>query len=110
MYVTSWGRLDHESAEALDDHGHALATAAAHRLQAELLVVELEAVDQRAGDAGAGHAEGVAHGDGAAVHVQLVLVDAEVAGGRDDLRGERLVDLEQVDVADAETGPLQRLL
>ena len=34
----------------------------------------------------------------------------EVAVARDDLRGERLVDLDQVDVADGHAGPLQRLL
>jgi hypothetical protein len=58
--------------EALDDHGHALAAADAHRLDAERLVGLLEAVDQRGHDAGAGHAERVAEGDGAAVHVELV--------------------------------------
>ena len=37
------GTDGHASAEALDDHRHALAAADAHGLQAELLVVELEA-------------------------------------------------------------------
>ena len=45
--------------------------------------VVLEAVDQRGHDAGAGHAERVAEGDGAAVDVELVPVDAEVLGRRD---------------------------
>ena len=45
-------------AEALDDHGHALTAADAHRLEAEGLVLVLEGVDQRGHDAGAGHAEG----------------------------------------------------
>ena len=74
------------------------------------LVLGLQAVDQRAGDAGAGHAERVADGDGAAVDVELVEVDAQVAVARDDLRGERLVDLDQVDVVDGHAGALQRLL
>ena len=43
-----------------------------------VLVVGLQAVDQRAGDPGAGHAERVADGDRAAVHVQPVDVDAQV--------------------------------
>ena len=60
-----------------------------------------EPVEQRAGDAGAGHAEGVADRDRAAVDVQLVDVDAELAVARDDLGGEGLVDLDQVDVVDA---------
>src|SRR5690606_8798179 len=56
------------------------------------------------------HAEGVADGDGAAVDVQLLQRDAEVAVGGDHLGGERLVDLDQVDVVDGETGAAQRLL
>ena len=70
----------------------------------------LQAVEQRAGDAGAGHAERVADRDRAAVHVELVDVDAQVAVAGDDLRGERLVDLDQVDVVDGHPGPGQRLL
>ena len=35
--------------------------------------------------------------------------DAEVAGRGDDLGGERLVDLDQVDVVDRHAGPAQRL-
>jgi hypothetical protein len=42
--------------------------------------------------------------DRAAVHVQLLPVDAEVTGGRDDLRRERLVELDQVDVVDGHAG------
>ena len=44
-----------------------------------VLSCALQAVEQRAGDAGAGHAERVADGDRAAVDVELVEVDAEVA-------------------------------
>ena len=51
------------SAEALDDHGHALAAADAHALHAEGLVLVLQAVDQGGHDPGAGHAERVAEGD-----------------------------------------------
>ena len=64
---------------------------------------------QRGHDAGAGHAERVAEGDRAAVHVELVPRDAEVLGRRDHLRGERLVDLDEVDVVDRHAGPLERL-
>src|ERR1700733_1915160 len=86
--------------EALEDRGHALPAADAHGLQAEGLVVELEAVEDGGGDPRPGHAERVAHRDGAAVHVQLVDVDAQLPVGRDDLGRERLVDLDQVDVVD----------
>src|SRR5260370_2175826 len=71
------------SAEPFEHHGHALPAADAHGFEPELLVVELQRVDQRGGDPGAGHAERVTHRDGAAVDVQLVDVDAQVAVGRD---------------------------
>src|SRR6476661_4582270 len=98
------------SGQALDDHGHALAAADAHRLDAERLVRLLEAVDQGGHDAGTGHAERVTEGDRPTVDVELVVGDAEVTGRRDDLGGERLVDLEQVDVVDGLAGTPQRLL
>ena len=90
------------SAQALNHHGHALAAADAHRLDAELFVGILETVDQRRHDAGTGHAERVTQRNCAAVDVELLPRDLEVVGRRHDLRGERFVDLEQVDVADGE--------
>jgi acetyl-CoA acetyltransferase len=48
--------------------------------------------------------------DRAAVDVQAVQVDAQVAVRRDGLRGERLVDLDQVDFADRQARAGQRLL
>src|SRR5439155_16826268 len=98
--------------EALQDRGHALAAADAHRLEAEGLVVELEPVDEGGGDAGAGHAERVPDGDGAAVHVELVAerVEPDLPRARDDPRGERLVDLHQVDVVDGHAPLLEGLL
>src|SRR5690606_12193146 len=98
------------SAEAFEDHGHALTAADAHGLEAELLAVVLQRVDERRGDASARHADRVADGDGTAVDVQLVEVDAQVAVGRDHLRGERLVDLDEVDVADGHARARECLL
>ena len=45
----------------------------------------------------------------AAVHVELLHRDAEVLGRRDHLRGERLVDLDEVDLVDGHAGARQRL-
>src|SRR5579872_1726479 len=73
------------SAQPLDHHGHALSATDAHGLEADRLVGVLEPVEERRHDAGSGHAEGVAEGDGAAVDVELVPLDAEVAGRGDDL-------------------------
>ena len=79
-----------------------MAAADAHGLDAELLVVPLQRVDQRAGDAGAGHAERVADRDRAAVDVELVQRRCRAACAEPErLDRERLVDLEQVDVVDA---------
>ena len=47
--------------------------------------------------------------DGAAVHVDLGLVDAEVVDRREPDRGERLVDLEEVEALHVEVGLLRRL-
>src|SRR3954470_8868115 len=98
------------SAEAFEDRRHTLAATDAHRLETERLVLELQPVDQRAGDARAGHAERVADGDRAAVHVEPLDVDAELLVRRDHLSGERLVDLDQVDVADGHVRAGERLL
>ena len=55
----------------------------------------------------AGGAERVADGDRAAIDVELVLVEAELARAGHDLRAERLVDLEAVDVGELEAGALE---
>ena len=58
--------------DALDDGGDAHAAADAERGQAVALVAALELVDQGAEDHRAGRAERVAHGDRAAVDVDLL--------------------------------------
>ena len=52
------------------------------------------------GEAGAGAAERVAEGDRAAVDVEPLLVDAELADAGEDLGGEGLVELDQVDLVE----------
>src|SRR5207247_5423996 len=80
-------------ADALDDHGHALATAHAHRLETDGRIEGLQVVDERRHDAGTGHPEGMAEGDGAAVGVELVLdVDSQLVAHGEHLGGERLVE------------------
>src|SRR4029077_16075365 len=59
--------------------------------------------------AGAGHRHGVTEAATAADRVDDLLVEAEQARGAHAHRGERLVDLPQVDVADREAGPVERL-
>src|SRR3990172_13179229 len=62
------------------------------------------------GGGGPGGPQGVVDGDGAAVDVDLVPVPIELAADGEDLAGERLVDLDQVEVVDGHAGALEELL
>src|ERR1700684_2513374 len=64
-----------ESRQPFDDHGHSLAAAYAPRFQSELLVMDLQIVDERRGDAGTAHAEGMTQGDRTARDVEFPLID-----------------------------------
>src|SRR5699024_737937 len=62
-------------------------------------------------DAHAGRAHGVAQRDAGAVHVRALevgLAEAPFAGDRQRLRGEGLVELDEVEVLDPQTGAVQR--
>lgn len=108
MYPVQESLIVTRSAAALQDHRHPLAAADAHRLEAEFAVAFLQRVDQGRGDARAGHAERVPHGDGSAVDVKPLLVDPEPTRGGNDLGGERLVHLHQVNVSDRQARPGER--
>src|SRR4029453_15340701 len=90
--------------EALDDGAGAEATAAAHAHEADVAVDALELVERLGHEDGARAAQRVTQGDGAAVDVGALDVGAELTLPGQHHRGERLVDLEQVDVADAHAG------
>ena len=88
-------------ARRFEDRRQALADADAHGGDAVLAAAAAQLADQGAGEAGAGAAERVAEGDRAAVDVEPLLLDAELAGAGEDLGGEGLVELDQVDLVDA---------
>ena len=67
--------------------------------------VLLQRVQQRDDDARAGGADRMAERAGAAVHVDLLVRQAEVAHGRHGDDGERLVDLVEVDIARRSSRP-----
>src|SRR5262245_26262316 len=73
--------------------------------------VALAALAQRAGDgdgeAHAGGGERVSERDGAAVHVELVGVEAELLGDGKRLGALRLVDLEAADVVELQSGAFE---
>src|SRR5207248_2004394 len=84
--------------QALDDGDVGLAAAFAHGLEAVTPAGALELVEQRGHEAGTSGAERVTEGDGAAVHVDLAEVEPGFLLPREHDRGERLVDLDEVDV------------
>src|SRR5690242_11068757 len=80
----------------------ALAAADAHGLETELRLAALHLVQQRREDAHAGRADRMAERNAGAVDVQLVaLVPAPAFEHAQDLRGERFVELDEVDVSPA---------
>src|ERR1700730_897090 len=93
----------------LDDGGHAHAAADAQRDQRATGVAALELVAHGAGDHRAGGAQRVAHRDGAAVDVELVVGNVEVLLELQHHRRERLVQLEQVDVIDRQARAVEHL-
>lgn len=91
-------------------HGsHAHTGTDAHAREADLLAAPPQLVEQGADLAGAGAAEGVAEGDGAALGVDFLHGEAELVGAPEALGGEGLVDLEDVDVVLGEAGELEDL-
>ena len=82
-----------------DDAAGALAAADAGAREADLLAALLELVDEGHDHAGAGVAERMAERDGAAVDVDDVGVEAELAGGEGGDAGEGLVQLGELHVA-----------
>ena len=93
---------------ALDDDGDALPAADARRADGELLATTAQLVDEVRRDARARRAERVAERDRAAVDVGPLAVEAELLLDGEVLRRERLVDLDEIDVADLEPRAVQR--
>ena len=96
----------------LEQRGQPLAAADAHRLQAVAGVAAVHLAQQGRQDAPAGRAHRVAEGDARAVDVgplEVAVGEAPLAGHRQHLAGERLVELDQVDVGELDVGLRQRL-
>ena len=91
--------------DALDDRRDPLAHPDAHRGQAVAAAGPAQLVDQHRDQAAAAHPERMAERDRAAVDVDLGRVEAELVDADDRLRGERLVELDQVEVVDARSPP-----
>src|SRR4051812_6678326 len=105
--ATSPGIRPPSRSQGLDEEGVALAATAAEGRRAQAAAAALELVEDGEREAGARHADRVAEGDGPTVDVDDVVGDAEIVHRRQPDGGERLVDLEQVDVADRLAGRLE---
>src|SRR3954467_12447899 len=92
---------------ACDAHGDSHAAADAQSGEALLGIALLHFVQQRDQHAGAGSADRVADRDRAAIDVDLGRIPAEVLVDRTSLGCERLVGLDQIEVADVPAGLLQ---
>ena len=86
--------------DALEEPGCAHAAADAHRDDAVLAAAAPELVEELRGELRAGAPERVAERDRAAVHVEPIVRDAELARAVEGLAREGLVDLEEIDVRD----------
>src|SRR5881275_2772315 len=88
----------------------ALAAPAAERGSAEPAAPALQLIRQCNSEAGARSTDRMAESDRATVDVDLLRVDAEHPRRVNGDRRERLVDLDQVEVAGVEPGSAQRLV
>src|SRR5690348_1381226 len=87
-----------------EDRGHALAAADAHGLQQVAAVAAAQFAQAGGEHPGAGGADGMAQRYARAVDVELVrLVPAPAGQHGEDLDRERLVELDEVDVAESQT-------
>ena len=83
----------------LEESRLALADADAEGRQAVTAAAAAELVQERHDEPRAAHPERVAERDRAAVHVHALRIEAELANDDEALRRERLIQLDQVDVA-----------
>src|SRR5580704_1897275 len=98
----------HPSRLPFHAHGDTHAAADTERGETLLRVALLHLVEQRYQYARTGGADRMPNGDGAAIDVDLLGVPAQVFIDRAGLRSERLVGLDEIEVADVPTGLLQR--
>src|SRR5262245_55352382 len=104
MTTQTGDQVGHRSASSEGTHDEcvALAAASTQRGRTESTATPAELVEQRERQPVSAHPDRMAECDRTAVDVHDVERDVEVAGGRDADRCERLVHLEQREVADRE--------
>src|SRR5436305_1589557 len=90
------------SAVDFEQAGATLAAADAHRDNAPFCLAPATLLQDVAGKPCAGHPEGVADCDRAAIDVVLRGIDAKLVAGIEALAGKRLVELPNIEVIDLE--------
>src|SRR5271156_5064617 len=97
------------SAIDFEQAGAALAAADAHRHHAPLGLAPTTFLQDVAGQPRAGHSEGMADRDRAAVDIVLFRIDAELVARVQALAGKRLVELPDIDILHLHAGALEKL-
>src|SRR6266487_1911616 len=92
---------------SFEDDGKTLPARDAERGEPESLTPFAQLIGEAEDDARTAHADRMPDRDASALHVELVAVELQLSLARDHLSREGLVDLDQVDVRQGETGFLQ---
>ncbi len=103
------GRVTSASSDRFEERGHALADAHAQGREPVPAVAAAQLVQERDDEARAAHPERVAERDRAPVDVHPLLVEAELADNGEALRGEGLVELDEVERARIDSRASQEL-
>src|SRR5829696_7371313 len=95
---------------AFEHDRETLAAADAQGREAERHAAMPHLVGEREDDPRAAHPDRMAERDAAAANVHAVAIELQLTLARDDLRGERLVDLDQIDVGEGQPRLVEHLL
>ena len=87
-------------ASAREERGLPLPHADTQRCKPQVAVATAQLVQERDDEPRAAHPERMAERDRATVHVHAFLVEPELAADRERLRGEGLVQLDEVDIVE----------
>src|SRR5690606_9895197 len=101
--------LSQTSAYRFEQPRRAHAATYAHGHHPVAQIAPLHLAHKVAWGARAGHAEGMAYGDGAAVDVELLIVDLQPVAAVEALRGEGFVEFPQIDVVHLQPLGLEQL-
>ena len=98
------------SLDSFDDRRDTLTDADAHGRETVAAAALFHFMDEGRHDPGAAAAQRMSQGNGAAIDVESVETDAELAGAGKHLRCECLVDLDQIDLLDTQSCAFESFL